>query len=113
MIDALLVPIDRIVHFIKVAGAASESVTERDGFLSYHAESHAVGTGLSVGFAFGVSSNWSALGGVATAILYGNRGDSPFEGKLLHDLISEKHYFLSSLVAGFIAGLVIKLKYKL
>ena len=35
---------------IKEAGAASEDDTERDGFLSYSGETHAVGVGIYYGF---------------------------------------------------------------
>lgn len=40
----------RLIAFLKTAGAPEESDTQRDGFLSYSAETHAVGVGVYYGF---------------------------------------------------------------
>lgn len=99
-----LVPFDRVIGFVKTAGAESEDATERDGFLSYHAETHALGTGIGVGFAAAASGELQLVGFVVAAILYGNRGSSVFSGKLLQDINQEKQYFLAGLVVGAVLG---------
>lgn len=38
--------IKKIIKFIKSAGAVRESDSDRDGFMSYKSESHAIGHGL-------------------------------------------------------------------
>lgn len=40
----------KLLEFIKTAGAPSESDTNRDGFLSYSGETHALGVGIYYGF---------------------------------------------------------------
>lgn len=42
--------LQKLVQFVKGAGAAQESDSERDGFLSYSGEVHAVGVGIYYGF---------------------------------------------------------------
>lgn len=51
--------IDRIIRFVKTAGALRESDTERDGFLSWSGETH----GLAVGFYYGFIDfrDWDGL----------------------------------------------------
>lgn len=42
--------IKELVEWVKEAGAPTESDSERDGFLSYSGEVHAVGVGIYYGF---------------------------------------------------------------
>lgn len=51
--------IQRILDFIRSAGAPTESDSERDGFLSYSGETH----GLAVGFYYGFIDfrDWGGL----------------------------------------------------
>jgi len=42
--------LDRILRFLRGAGAKSESDTDRDGFLSYAGETHALALGIYHGF---------------------------------------------------------------
>lgn len=97
--------IDRLVRLIKVAAAHSEETYDYNGFLSYHAETHAIGTGLGLGFALGAADELSVLGALVTAVLYGNRGDTPFDPKLLNDLKTEFHYFVAALLVGAVLGM--------
>ena len=101
-----LTSIDQAVRLIKQAGAPSESATERDGFLSYAAETHAAGAGLGVGFTIAASGELRWFGLVYQAVILGNRGDRLFEGRLLSDIQGEKYYFLGGLVAGAAFGLL-------
>lgn len=101
--------IDRIVRLIKTAGAKSEADTDRDGFLSYHAETHAVGAGVGVGYLAVASGSWKVLGAMLTLAVYGNRGGKVFEPRLLNDVKSERHYFLGGLVVGGVFGALSRL----
>lgn len=101
--------IDRIIRLIKQAGAPKESTYERDGFLSYHAESHAAGAGIGLGFAILASGELRYLGVLLQVVLFGNRGEKLLEPKLLGDVKQERHYFLGGLVTGAVFGLLARL----
>jgi len=101
-----LTSIDQIVRLIKQAGGPSESATERDGFLSYAAETHAVGAGLGFGFTIAASGELRYFGVVYQAVILGNRGGRLFQRQLLEDVTKEKQYFLGGLVAGSVLGLI-------
>lgn len=94
---------------IEDAGAKSESDSERDGFLSYHAESHAAGVGLGLGFAAVATGNVQWLGLVLPAVTAGLRAKNREFGKILTDVRQEPHYALGGLVAGALLGLVARL----
>lgn len=96
--------IDQGVRLIKQAGAPSEGSYERDGFLSYHAETHAVGAGIGIGFALGASGELRLLGGFLTLVLAGNDGVTLTDKKLTKDIRQEPHYFLGGLVTGALLG---------
>lgn len=98
--------LDRVVRFIKIAGSAREASFDHNGFLSYHAESHALGAGIAVGFLAAAAGLLGLLGVMLKLAIYGNRGESLFEPKLLEDILSERHYFLGGIVAGVIPGLI-------
>lgn len=101
-----LTVVDKVISFIEGAGSKRESDNERDGFLSYHAESHAAGSGLGVGYALGASGRLRMLGVVLMTVLYGNNGDSMFGAKLFQDIRQELHYFIGGLIAGAIMGII-------
>lgn len=101
--------IDKVIKVIKRASAKSEESTEYDGFLSYHAESHAAGSGLGIGFMIGASGDLSVLGAILNLVLYGNRGEISFSPLLLDDILSERPYFICSIIIGVIIGLMVRL----
>lgn len=93
--------IDRLVRFVKSAGAASEAATDRNGFLSYHAETHAVGLGVAAGFAAVAWGRESLLSLVYAAAVHGRVGQS--DGKrrrVVKDCRQEPHYCLGGIVMG-------------
>jgi len=73
--------------WLKDAGASSESDSDRDGFLSYSAETHAVGHGLFDGM-----RSWRA-----------RPGDLPDND----DVQAEPHYYKGAYVAGTVLQAVI------
>ena len=97
---------DRLIAFVEQAGTPKESATERDGVLSYAAESHAAGAGLGVGFMISMSGYSRLYGLVYEVLTLTNRGDRLFHGQLLDDVRKEKQYFLGGLAAGGILGLI-------
>lgn len=96
--------LDRGVRVIKQAGAKTEAAYERDGFLSYHAETHAAGAGLGLGFTIAASGEYRYLGVLLEAVIFGNRGERVFGPDLLEDVKTELHYFLGGLLAGAAFG---------
>lgn len=103
-----LTAIDRVVRFIEEAGAPSERRTDRDGFLSYAAETHAVGAGIGLGFMIASTGEWRYLGVLLELVLFGNRGETRLGATLLRDILKERHYFLSGLVIGAMVGVWIR-----
>ena len=103
-----LIVIDRLIHFVGTFGASKESATDRDGILSYAAESHAAGAGLGVGFLLAVSGYYRLFGAVYFGLAHRNRKGSLFSGQLLEDIQKETQYFLGGLVAGAVLGRIIR-----
>jgi hypothetical protein len=101
-------PLSRLVRFVKAAGAPTEKSTDRSGFASYHAESHAIGGGIGFGFIIGAASMWSVAGVLLNLVLYGRRGETALDPKFAKDLIQEPHYFVASLVLGALLGLGVR-----
>jgi hypothetical protein len=95
---------DPIPDAIEDAGAATESDSDRNGFLSYHAESHAVGVGLGVGWLALVTGNLQYLGLVVPALTAGLRAKNKQFGKILSDVRQEPHYAISGLALGGVLG---------
>lgn len=100
--------LDWIRNRINEAGAYRESDTERDGFLSYAAESHAIGYGVALGAAVGLSMLGhpeplaiviAALGGVGAARKKKNE-------RVWKEIREEFQYFGPSIAVGFL-GVVI------
>lgn len=96
--------IRKLIRVIRQAGAPSEGSTDRSGFLSYHAETHAVGVGLGIGWLAIVSGDLQLLGVVIPAITSGFRAKNRELGKILRDVYQEPHYALGALVAGALLG---------
>jgi len=97
----------RILAFLKAAGAATESDTERDGFLSYHAESHSLALGLSGGWFAVIRGDMALLSVVYSAAVYGKAsqtGENPKRRRLLRDVAQEPHYALAGAVVGALLG---------
>lgn len=97
--------LEALIRFGKQAGAPSESATDRDGFLSYAAETHAAGAGLGAGFMIAASGELRYFGVLYEAVILGNRGGRVFEGQLLKDIQQEPQYFLGGLVLGAVLGM--------
>jgi len=95
--------------YIEDAGAPTESDSERNGFLSYHAESHAVGVGLGVAWLAMVTGNLQLLGLVVPAITAGLRAKNREFSKILTDVRQEPHYALGGLVVGAALGVGVRM----
>lgn len=94
-----------IIQFVKEAGSASEASYRRQGFLSQHEETHALGAGLGLGFAIGAFSILSIGGALLTFVVYGKGGDSLLEPKLREDILNERHYFIGGFGLGLFLGM--------
>lgn len=95
--------------WIRQAGAGNESDTDRNGFLSYHAEAHAVGVGLGAGFMLTLSGDEKLLGLVLAAISAGLRGESTSDkSRVYEDIVSEPHYAIGGVVVGAVLGWIIR-----
>lgn len=95
--------IDEIVEWVREAGRSREKDSDRDGFLSYAHESHAVGYGLGLGFAvvaahagfpFVLFLVLAALGGIQIGRLA--FGDA----RVMEEIREEPQYFLPALLVG-------------
>lgn len=101
--------LDRAVHAVKQAGAPSEETYARDGFLSWHAETHAVGIGIGVGFGAAAAGELRLFGAAASLLIAGNRGEDVLDTKIAGDIKQEPQYFLAGLVLGGLVGAVTRL----
>jgi hypothetical protein len=101
--------LETAIRLTKQAGAKREAQTARDGFLSYHAESHALALGLAAGWFAAVQGEMALLSAIYSAAVYGKAsglGDSPKRRRLLVDVTQEPHYGLAGVVAGALLGAV-------
>lgn len=98
--------LDRLVRFIRQAGSPSEDSYDRDGFLSYHAEPHALGAGIGLGFMALAAGDLRVLGLLLELVLFGNRSERLLEPRLVGDILQERHYFLGGIVLGGLVGLL-------
>jgi len=101
--------LERLVTFSKQAGQPKESTTERDGFLSYKSETHALGMGLAGGFFFAAEGETKLLSMVYGASVYGKLfGESGSRRRIARDIKREPQYALAGVVVGALMGLLIK-----
>ena len=102
--------LDRVVSLLKSTSAASEATTDRNGFLSYAAETHALGMGLAAGWFVAATGETQLLGVVYGAAVYGRtRGEGQKRSEILNDIATEKHYALGGIVAGALLGTVTRI----
>ena len=92
------------IDTLRDAGASSEGDSDRNGFLSYHAESHAAGLGIGLGWLAIVTGDLQLLGLVLPAITAGLRAKNREFGKILADVRQEPHYCLGGLPLGGLLG---------
>lgn len=93
---------------IKEAGASKEANTERNGFLSYHAETHALVVGFAVGVLGGYRDSMALVALILPAITSGLRAKDKEFSKILTDLKQEPHYGLFGIAIGLIVGITLK-----
>lgn len=95
-----------LIVFIKQAGAKKEKHTKRDGFLSYHAESHAAGMGIAAGWFATAEGNTQLLSLVYAAAVYGRaHAANGRRRRILNDVVDEPHYALGGVVLGAVLGM--------
>lgn len=102
--------LETLIRLAKTAGAKREAQTDRDGVLSYHAESHALALGLAAGWFAIVQGEASLLSALYSAAVYGKvsgLGDAPKRRRLLVDVKQEPHYGLFGVVAGAVLGTLV------
>lgn len=100
--------------FVSTAGAAREADTARNGFLSYHAESHAAGVGIGAGFAAAKTGDVRFIG-VVMSIAFGvkrqgggkNAVAHALDPKVVADIRQEPHYAIGGVVLGAVIGTVL------
>lgn len=99
--------VERAVRFFKSAGAVDEDDYDRDGFLSYHAESHAAGMGIAAGWFLGATGRTELLSTVYGAAVYGKaQARSSKRRRILKDIVDEPHYALGGVVVGGVLGAI-------
>jgi hypothetical protein len=102
--------VDHLIRFVKAAGATSEAATDRNGFLSYHAETHALAMGMAAAFTAVAFNEASLLGIVYGAATHGRIRQS--EGKrrrIIADCKQEPHYALTGVVIGGVLAVSVRL----
>ncbi|WP_167599521.1 hypothetical protein [Halorussus marinus] len=99
--------LETAVAFVKSAGQPTESDSERDGFLSYKSETHAVGLGIAAGFFATAHGETQLLALVYGAAVYGKAYEASGQRRRLwKDVRSEPHYALGGAVAGSVFGIL-------
>jgi len=96
-----------LLRFIKTAGQPTEADTDRDGFLSYKAETHSVGLGIAAGFAASAHGETKLLALVYGAAVYGKsmgEDESGQRRRLWKDVKAEPHYAVGGVVLGSVLG---------
>lgn len=97
--------LDWFIRLTKTAGAKKESNTERDGFLSYHAETHALAMGLAAAYAAVAFNETSLLSAVYAAAAHGRVAQSQKKRRrIFRDIVQEPHYALFGVVVGGTLG---------
>jgi|APHM01.1.fsa_nt_gi hypothetical protein len=88
--------------------ASTEAASERDGALSYHAETHAAGVGLGLAWLAIVTGTPQLLGLIIPAVTAGLRAQDREFSKILTDIRQEPHYALAGLVLGGLLGVAVR-----
>lgn len=97
----------RLIRWVKAAGAPSEDSFPRNGFLSWHAESHAAGMGIAAGYSYFAFGEVRLVGMVYAAAVYGRaHASNGKRRRIFRDITHEPHYALGGLVLGALLGLV-------
>lgn len=92
---------------VDLPDGAEEEDTERDGFLSYAGEWHALAVGLAVGLVASVTGRW-ALAGVVVAAALGVSASKRVERlPALGEVRREPWYALGGLAIGAAVGFVV------
>lgn len=100
--------IEALIRYVKAAGAVEELDSERDGFLSYHAESHAAGLGIAAGWFATATGETRLLSVVYAAAVYGKaQGTNDKRRRIVRDVVEEPHYGLGGVVVGAVLGAVV------
>jgi hypothetical protein len=95
----------RLIRFSKQAGAVDEESFDRNGFLSYHAETHAAGMGIAAGWWYGAEGETQLLSWVYGAAVYGRaHASNGKRRRILKDIAQEPHYALGGVVVGAVLG---------
>lgn len=103
--DASPTLMKRLVRFIERAGAEGEDDFEGNGFLSYHAETHAIGMGVAAGWWYGAEGTTELLGLVYAAAVNGEaHARNGKRRRILRDIVQEPHYALGGVVLGAVLG---------
>lgn len=99
--------LSKLLRVLKQAGAPSEESTDRDGFLSHHAETHAVGVGIGVGAAAMTIGEMRYVAALLAIAFGANRGPKISSPRIVQDIKQEPHYALGGLAVGLFLGALI------
>jgi hypothetical protein len=95
----------QIIRFVKRAGSKSEEDFKGNGFLSYHAETHAAGLGIAAGWWYGAEGNTELLSLVYAAAVHGEaHARNGKRRRILRDIVQEPHYALGGVPIGAALG---------
>lgn len=98
--------LDRLIRWAKRAGSKTEASHPEDGFLSYHAETHALGLGIGAGWAALLLNEASLLGIVYGAAVHGRVAQSGHgRRRVWMDVVQEPHYAIGGIVVGGLLAL--------
>jgi len=94
-----------LIPFVESAGAPTEGDYDRNGFLSYHAETHALGMGIAAGWWYGATGSNELLSLVYGAAVNGRaHASNGKRRRILKDIVQEPHYSLGGVVLGAVLG---------
>jgi hypothetical protein len=97
---------NRIIKVVRQAGATDESKTNRQGFLSWKAETHALFASTALTFTILTLGRVSVLGALVFITLYINRGDTIRSKDVVNDILIERAYTYGGVVAGTVLALL-------
>jgi hypothetical protein len=85
----------------------TEEASERDGFLSYAVEVHALGLGVGAGMTAALTGRWEIVG-VTGSVALGVGGAAVSSAPVARNITREPWYFLGGLAVGLVAGAAIR-----